>query len=95
MRLNALCLTGSLAAVAIPLPAGAVPAQSVGRLSAQWGPQAIVTAPQGKSAAYVCPPAIIGNQVAMPRTANSGQLIARAAGERRLQRESSEVVLSH
>jgi len=56
MRLNALCLIGSLAALAIPLPAGAVPAQSVGAVSAQWGRQAAVTAPQGKPAAYVCPP---------------------------------------
>jgi hypothetical protein len=56
MRLNALCLIGSLAALAIPLPAGAVPAQSAGTVSAQWGRQAAVTAPQGKLAAYVCPP---------------------------------------
>ena len=55
MRLNALCLIGSLAAVGIPLPAGAVPAQSAGILSAQWGGQAAVTAPQGEPAAYVCP----------------------------------------
>ena len=56
MRLNALCLIGSLAAVAIPLPGGAVvPAQSAGILSAQWGGQAAVTAPQGEPAAYVCP----------------------------------------
>jgi hypothetical protein len=56
MRLNALCLIGSLAALAIPLAAGAVPAQSAGTLSAQWGRQAAVTASQGKSAAYVRPP---------------------------------------
>jgi hypothetical protein len=56
MRLNALCLIGSLAALAIPLPVGAVPARSTGTLSAQWGGQAAVTAPQGKPAAYVCPP---------------------------------------
>jgi hypothetical protein len=56
MRLNALRLIGSLAALAIPLPAGAVPAQSVGTVSAQWGRQAAVTTPQGKPAAYVCPP---------------------------------------
>ena len=53
MRLNALYFIGSLA---IPLPAGAVPAQSTGTLFAQWGGQAAVTAPQGSSAAYVCPP---------------------------------------
>jgi hypothetical protein len=56
MRLNALCLIGSLAAFAIPLPAGAVPAQSAGAVSAQWGRQAAVTAPQGRAAAYVCSP---------------------------------------
>lgn len=56
MRLNAPCLTGFLAALAIPLPAGAVPAQSAGALSAQWSPQTAVTAPQGKWAADVCPP---------------------------------------
>jgi DNA-binding winged helix-turn-helix (wHTH) protein len=56
MRLNALCLIGSLAALAIPLPAGAVPAQSAGAVSAQWGRQAAVTAPQGRSAADVCAP---------------------------------------
>lgn len=44
MRMNTLCLIGALAAVAIPLPAGAVPAQSAG------------AAPQGPSAVYVCPP---------------------------------------
>jgi hypothetical protein len=38
MRLNALCLIGSLAALAIPLPAGAVPAQPAGAVSAPWGP---------------------------------------------------------
>ena len=81
MRLNALCLIGSLAALAIPLPAGAVPAQSVGAVSAQWGRQAAVTAQQGKPAAYVCPPGYIGNQAAIPHTANLGQLIAHAAGE--------------
>ncbi len=51
MRLNALCLIGSLAALAIPLPTGAVPAQPARAVSAQWGRQAAVTAPQGKSAA--------------------------------------------
>ena len=57
MRLNALCFIGSLAALAIPYPAGAVPAQSVGAVSAQWGSQAAVTTPpQGKPAAYVCSP---------------------------------------
>ena len=56
MRLNALCFIGSLTALAIPLPAGAVPAQSAGTLSAQWGRQAAVTAPQVKAAAYVSPP---------------------------------------
>ena len=35
MRLNALYLIGSLAALAIPHPAGAVPAQSAGAVSAQ------------------------------------------------------------
>ena len=55
MRLNALRLIGSLAAWAIPLAAGAVPAQSAGAVSAQWGSQAAVTAPLGKPAAYVCP----------------------------------------
>jgi hypothetical protein len=56
MRLNALCLIGSLAALAIPLAAGAVPVQSAGKVSAQWGRQAAVTAPQGEPAAYVYPP---------------------------------------
>lgn len=56
MRLNALCLIGSLAAVAIPLPAGAVPAQSAGILSPQWGRQAAVTAPRDKPDADLCPP---------------------------------------
>jgi hypothetical protein len=85
MRLNALCLIGSLTALAIPIPAGAVPAQSAGTVSAQWGRQAAVTAPpQGKPAAYICPPVIIGNQAAMPHTANLGQRIPRAAGEQRL-----------
>ena len=37
MRLNALRLIGSLAAWAIPLAAGAVPAQSAGAVSAQCG----------------------------------------------------------
>ena len=55
MWLNALCLIGSLAALAIPRPAGAVPAQSAGTVSAQWGRQAAVTAPQEDPAAYVCP----------------------------------------
>ena len=50
MRLNALYLIGSLAALAIPHPAGAVPAQSAGAVSAQWGRQAAVTAPQGSHA---------------------------------------------
>jgi hypothetical protein len=56
MRLNALCLIGSLAALAIPFPAGAVPAQPVGAVSTQWDRQAAVTAPQGRSAADVCAP---------------------------------------
>ena len=56
MRLNALCLIGSLAAAAIPLAAGATPAQLAGKVSTQWGRQAAVTVPQGKPAAYVCPP---------------------------------------
>jgi hypothetical protein len=56
MRLNALCLFGSLAALAVPLSAGTVPAQSTGSVSAQWRGQEAVTAPQGKLAAYVCPP---------------------------------------
>jgi hypothetical protein len=81
MRLNALCFIGSLTALAIPLPVGAVPAQWAGTLSAQWDRQAAVAAPLGEPAAYVCPPAIIGNQAAMPHTANLGQLIAHAAGE--------------
>ena len=55
MRFNALCLIGSLAALATPLPAGAIPAQSAGTVSAQWGGQAAVTAPEGRPAAYVCP----------------------------------------
>ena len=37
MRLNALCLIGSLAALAVPLPAGAVTARSAEAISAQWG----------------------------------------------------------
>src|SRR5580704_4396469 len=81
MRLKALCFIGSLAALAIPLPAGAVPAQSAGTLSAQWGRQAAVTAPQGKSAAYVCPPGYYWEPGSHAHTANLGQLIARAAGE--------------
>jgi hypothetical protein len=56
MRLNALCFIGSLAALAIPLSAGAVPAQSAGTLFAQWGGQAAIIAPQGQSAAGVCSP---------------------------------------
>ena len=51
MRLNALCLIGSLAALAIPLPAGAAPAHSVVAVSAQWGPLAAVT---GKPATHSC-----------------------------------------
>jgi hypothetical protein len=56
MRLNALCLIGSLAVLAIPLAARAAPAQSAGTVSAQRGGQAAVIASQGKPAAYVCPP---------------------------------------
>jgi hypothetical protein len=56
MRLNALCLIGSLAALAIPLPAGAVPGSVAGAVSAQWGRQAVVAAPQGRSATDVCAP---------------------------------------
>jgi hypothetical protein len=55
MRLNALCLIGSLAALAIPLPAGAATAQSAEAISAQWSQQSAITAPRGKSAGYVCP----------------------------------------
>ena len=55
MRLNALCLIGSLAALAIPLPAGAITAQSAEAISAQWGRQSAITAPRANSAAYVCP----------------------------------------
>lgn len=55
MRLDALCFIGSLAALATPLPAGAVPVQSTGTVSAQWGRQTGATAPQGKLAGYVCP----------------------------------------
>ena len=80
MRLNALCLIGSLAALAIPLPAGAVTAQSAEAISAQWGRQSAITAPQGKSAAYVCPTGYYGYRPATPNTANLGWLIARAAG---------------
>ena len=56
MRLSAFCLLGSLAALKIPLSAGAVPAQSTEAVSAQWRGQKAVTAPQGKLAADICPP---------------------------------------
>lgn len=69
MRLNALCLIGSLAALAIPLPAGPVSAQSAEAVSAQGSHRAAVTTPQVKSAAYVCLPAIIRDQAAMPHAA--------------------------
>jgi hypothetical protein len=55
VRLNTLCFVRSLAALAITLPLGAVPAQPAGAASAQWGRQSAITAPRGKSAAYVCP----------------------------------------
>ena len=55
MRLNAPCLTGSLAALAIPLPAGAITAQSAEAISAHWSRQSAITAPRRKSAAHVCP----------------------------------------
>ena len=56
MRLNALYLIGSLAALGIPLPAGAVPAQPAGTVSGQWDGLAAVSAPQGKPTASVCSP---------------------------------------
>jgi hypothetical protein len=83
MRLNALCFIGSLTALAIPHPAGAVSAP-VGAAYAQWGNQAAVTAPQGDPAAYVCPSGYYWEPGSYAHTANLGQLIARAAGEQRL-----------
>jgi hypothetical protein len=56
MRLNALCLIGSLAALTIPPAASAVSAQSSEAVSAQWRGQEAVTAPQGKLATDICPP---------------------------------------
>ena len=81
MRLNALCLIGSLAALAIPLPAGAIPAQSAGAVSAQWGRQAASPLHKAGPPLTSVLPAIIGTQAAMPHTANSGSLIVRTAGE--------------
>jgi hypothetical protein len=51
MRLNALCLIGTLAISAIPLSAGAAPAQS--------DRQAAVSAPRATPAAYACPPRLL------------------------------------
>jgi hypothetical protein len=56
MRLNALCLFGCLAALAILLAAGALPAQSTEAVSAQWRRREAVTALQGELAADICPP---------------------------------------
>ena len=57
MRLNALCLIGCLAASAIPLSAGAEPAQSaVAVRAAQSEPQGFVSAPPRDPApARTCP----------------------------------------
>ena len=81
MRLNALCLIGSLAAMQSRSP------QEQYRLSRQGHyplSGAVKQPPPLHKASRPLTsvlPAIIGNQAAMPRTANSGQLIARAAGE--------------
>src|SRR5215831_520752 len=76
MRLYQLCLIGALAFSAIPLAAGAAPAQS-DRAST-------VGASRDTTAAYACPPVITGNLPAMRHTANLGQPTARAAGEERI-----------
>lgn len=56
MRLNALCLIASLAASAIPLSAGAVPAEPAGAVPAQSDRQAAVNTPRDMSATPACPP---------------------------------------
>jgi hypothetical protein len=48
MRVNALCLIGAVAVLAIPLSAGAAPAQA--------DRQAAVSAEQARPAAFPCPP---------------------------------------
>jgi hypothetical protein len=48
MRVNALCLIGAVAVLAIPLSAGAAPAQA--------DRQAAVSAEQARLAAFPCPP---------------------------------------
>jgi hypothetical protein len=80
MRLNALCLIGSSAALASSLPAGAVTAHSAEVISAQWGRQSAITAPRGNSATYVCPTGYYWYRPATPNMANLGWRIARAAG---------------
>jgi hypothetical protein len=55
MRLNVLCLIGSLAAFAVPLSAGAVPPRSTGAVSAQFDRQAAASARRDTPAPYACP----------------------------------------
>jgi hypothetical protein len=56
MRLKALCLIGSLAALAIPLSAGAVTAQAAPAVTARSDGQAAAEAPRGTSTRHTCPP---------------------------------------
>ena len=83
MRLNALCLIGSLAALPIPLP----DQYRLSRQGRYWLSGAVKQpSPLHKGIWPLTSvlPVIIGNQAAMPHTANLVQLIARAAGEQRL-----------
>jgi hypothetical protein len=81
MRLNALCLIGSLTALAIPLPAGAVPASRQGQYRLSWVVKQPLPLHKASRPLTFVLPDIIGNRTLMPGTGNFGRLIARAAGE--------------
>jgi hypothetical protein len=81
MRLKALCLIGSLAALAIRCPQEQYRLSRQGRYplsGAVKQPSPLHKASRPLTSVL---PAIIANQAAMPNTANLGRLIARAAGK--------------